>query len=69
MSVFVLSGRIGDLCDYRWCIKEFGNRDEALAHLNATPSDNRYYHDVIEGVRLKLESVTQVTQYQFARGT
>jgi hypothetical protein len=65
MSVFVLEVDRGT---GRWSNKEFKSRPEALDHINQNIEPDSTFQ-VIEGVRLKLEPVTQVTQYQFARGT
>jgi hypothetical protein len=64
MSVFVLRPYAG-IGKTLWTLDECKDRAEALDRINGTQGTAT----VIEGVRLKLEPVTQVTQYQFARGT
>jgi hypothetical protein len=66
MSVFVLHRR-NSAFETAWFITECDSRESALECINANHSKDVL--QVIEGVRLKLEPVTQVTQYQFARGT
>ena len=68
MSVFVLERPYTGPGKPVWTITECADRQDALEHINKTAGTPDCYQ-VIEGVRLKLEPVTQVTQYQFARGT